>query len=43
MPLDDGPRTMLADMLRRLGLVDAGGGRIAAVTATPAFATEAVA
>jgi 4-hydroxy-tetrahydrodipicolinate synthase len=43
MPLDDGPRATLADLLRRLGLVDAGGGRIVAVPASAAFAAEAVA
>lgn len=29
LPLDDGPRAALADLLRRLGLVDGGGGRVA--------------
>jgi 4-hydroxy-tetrahydrodipicolinate synthase len=43
MMLDDGPRAALADLLRGLGLIDAGGGRIAAVRPSPAFASEAVA
>jgi 4-hydroxy-tetrahydrodipicolinate synthase len=32
LPLDDGPRAALADLLRELGLVEAGGGRMSGVT-----------
>jgi len=44
LPLDDGPRAALADVLRTLGLVEPAGGRIAPATAaTAARAAGAVA
>jgi 4-hydroxy-tetrahydrodipicolinate synthase len=43
LPLDHQPRAALAELLRRLGLVDGGGGRIATSTVEPVTAREAVA
>ncbi|HSO30081.1 MAG TPA: 4-hydroxy-tetrahydrodipicolinate synthase [Candidatus Sulfomarinibacteraceae bacterium] len=41
LPLEDGPRAGLADVLRRLGLVDARGGRAATSPAAPATSPAA--
>jgi 4-hydroxy-tetrahydrodipicolinate synthase len=43
LPLDDGPRAVLGELLRRLGLVEASGGRISTMSPVSVAAREAVA